>query len=78
MFLQPNFEFSSPLKCGQPAPDVLLQVVLNIIHPTIVIRDKSLILVLISIILVTQKIIKLDPVGSTARYEMMKLCTGTV
>ena len=57
MFLQPNFEFSSPLKCGQPAPDVLLQVVLNIIHPTIVIRDKSLILVLISIILVTQKII---------------------
>ena len=43
MFLQPNFEFSSPLKCGQPAPDVLLQVVLNLTHPTIiVIKDKSL------------------------------------
>jgi len=24
---QPNFEFSSPLKCGQPAPDVLLQAI---------------------------------------------------
>ena len=26
-FFQPNFEFSSPLKCGEPAPDVLLQVI---------------------------------------------------
>ena len=25
-----------------------------------------------------QKINKLDPVGSTVRYEMMKLCTGSV
>ena len=25
-----------------------------------------------------KKIIKLDPVGSTVRYEMMKLCTGSV
>ena len=57
MFLQPNFEFSSPLKCGQPAPDVLLQVFLNIIQPIIVIRDKCLILVHIIITLVTQKII---------------------
>ena len=23
-------------------------------------------------------VLKLDPVGSTVRYEMMKLCTGTV
>ena len=25
-----------------------------------------------------ENIIKLDPVGSTVRYEMMKLCTGSV
>ena len=25
-----------------------------------------------------QKQLKLDPVGSTVRYEMMKLCTGSV
>ena len=24
-----------------------------------------------------EKIYKLDPVGSTVRYEMMKLCTGS-
>ena len=24
------------------------------------------------------KVLKLDPVGSTVRYEMMKLCTGSV
>ena len=25
-----------------------------------------------------RNMIKLDPVGSTVRYEMMKLCTGSV
>ena len=25
-----------------------------------------------------QVVVKLDPVGSTVRYEMMKLCTGSV
>ena len=25
-----------------------------------------------------KKYLKLDPVGSTVRYEMMKLCTGSV
>ena len=26
----------------------------------------------------SQSQVKLDPVGSTVRYEMMKLCTGSV
>ena len=26
----------------------------------------------------SDNIVKLDPVGSTVRYEMMKLCTGSV